>query len=72
MIAGYHAQALSQIPGTRLVGVCGRDPARTEAFAAAVPSGCTVWEIVLPPSPLVVPATASVPFTFAIDVIDDV
>ena len=36
MIAGYHAQALAQIPGTRLAGVCGRDPGRTAAFAEKV------------------------------------
>ena len=45
MIAGYHAQALSQIPGTRLVGVCGRDPARTEAFAAKVGAPVSTTQI---------------------------
>jgi len=33
MIAGYHAQAIAQIPGARLAGVCGRDTEKVRAFA---------------------------------------
>jgi predicted dehydrogenase len=34
MIAGYHAQAIAQTPGTRLVGVVSRSPDKGRAFAA--------------------------------------
>ena len=34
MIAGYHAQAIAQTPGARLVGVVSRSPERGRAFAA--------------------------------------
>lgn len=34
MIAGYHAQAIAQTPGARLVGVVSRSPERGAAFAA--------------------------------------
>ncbi|HEX2862359.1 MAG TPA: Gfo/Idh/MocA family oxidoreductase [Lacunisphaera sp.] len=34
MIAGYHAQAIAQTPGARLVGVVSRSPEKGAAFAA--------------------------------------
>ncbi|HWA29223.1 MAG TPA: Gfo/Idh/MocA family oxidoreductase [Lacunisphaera sp.] len=34
MIAGYHAQAIAQTPGARLVGVVSRSPEKGPAFAA--------------------------------------
>ena len=34
MIAGYHAQAIAQTPGARLVGVVSRSPEKGRAFAA--------------------------------------
>ena len=34
MIAGYHAQAIAQVPGARLVGVTSRSPENVRAFAA--------------------------------------
>lgn len=34
MIAGYHAQAIAQTPGAKLVGVVSRSPERGAAFAA--------------------------------------
>ena len=34
MIAGYHAQAIAQVPGTRLVGVTSRSAENVRAFAA--------------------------------------
>jgi predicted dehydrogenase len=34
-VAHLHARALESIPGVQLVAVCGRDPAKREAFAAA-------------------------------------
>lgn len=33
MIAGYHAQAIAEIPGARLVGFCGRTDAKVQALA---------------------------------------
>ncbi|HET7536874.1 MAG TPA: Gfo/Idh/MocA family oxidoreductase, partial [Candidatus Didemnitutus sp.] len=34
MIAGYHAQAIAQTPGARLVGLVSRSPDKAKAFAA--------------------------------------
>ena len=36
MIAAYHAKAIAEVPGAVLIGVCGRDPERTQAFAKTV------------------------------------
>src|SRR5689334_350871 len=33
MIAGYHARAIRETPGARLVGVVSRSPAKGQAFA---------------------------------------
>jgi UDP-N-acetyl-2-amino-2-deoxyglucuronate dehydrogenase len=33
MVADFHARALAEVTGAKLVGVAGRDPAKTEAFA---------------------------------------
>lgn len=38
LIAHFHARAVAETPGARLVAVCGRDAARTAAFASA--HGC--------------------------------
>src|SRR3954470_23666745 len=34
MIAGYHAQAIAQTPGAKLVGIVSRSPDKGRAFAA--------------------------------------
>ena len=49
MIAGYHAQAIAQIPGARLVGVVSRSPQNGRTFAAKhnIPSITAVLEEML-------------------------
>jgi predicted dehydrogenase len=49
MIAGYHAQAIQQAHGARLVGVAGRSPENVRAFAAKhqVPFATTQWDELL-------------------------
>ena len=36
MIAGYHAKAIAEVKGAKLIGIAGRDPERTQAFASVV------------------------------------
>ena len=60
MIAGYHAQAIAQIPGARLVGVVSRSPENGRTFAAK--HGCpiitpTIEEMVARPDVQVVSIT---------------
>jgi UDP-N-acetyl-2-amino-2-deoxyglucuronate dehydrogenase len=60
MIAGYHAQAIAQTPGAKLVGVVSRSPEKGPAFAAKHGIGvvtATVEEMVARPDVQVVTVT---------------
>jgi predicted dehydrogenase len=48
MIARFHARALSEVPGTRLLAAVSRNPANASALADAAGSSCTTYSEIGP------------------------